>query len=119
MRIPKQCVCDALTASSGLAALIGDRIYHERPPETPVWPLITYKQVAGTADKADGINYMGRARIEIKAWGDEGLEDIADEILAAMNTCRGGPVLVFETELLDGVTLKRIHIMDFNLIVKL
>lgn len=120
MRSAKEYVCAALTTSSGLAALVGERIYYQGPEEVPVYPLITYREVGGTADKADGINYMGRSRIEIKIWGKNGLEDIADEVMAAMNICRGGPTLASSIDLpRDSASLVKGKALDFNLIVKL
>lgn len=117
MKAAKERVYEALTGSGTLQSYVGDRIYHHHPPVEVQLPCITYRQVAGHADTADGVPALGKARIEVKIWGETGLEDIAAAVISALSgvPCR----FVSEVDLWDAVLLCQVKALDFEVFAAL
>ena len=111
MKPGKQLLYEALTSAT-VSGLVGGRIYHHHPPKEPALPLITYRQVAGTVDTADGAPAFARSRIEVKIWGQGGLEDIAMAVLSAVANlpCR----MVSDVDLYDYDLMCRVKAVDFE-----
>ena len=112
MKGAKYALYQALMGNATVSGLVGGRIYHYYPPQPPTLPLITYRQVAGAADNADGVPAFGRARVEVKIWG-EGGENIAEAVRAAVSglACR----LVSDVDLYDYDLLCQVKAIDFEI----
>ncbi len=109
MKQAKINIVAALKASAPLAAIVSNRISDAWPAEKAVFPCVSYQQVSGTGEKADGrtIGFDEIYQISLFAKPEAGksastiLEDMATAVLDAMDDL--GASLVGNSDLLiDG-----------------
>lgn len=83
-----------LTASSGLTALVGQRIYPIIAPQDVTLPFITYRVGNAPLDQTkDHAGYLDRASVEFRIWADyiegqnayEMIEDIDYQLREALD----------------------------------
>ncbi len=110
----KEALRAALLGDTDLAALVGDRIFLGHAPEPAVYPLITYRFVAGSADNADGVPAIAKPRCEISVWGDE-VDPTVRQVFKTMEGFRFHKRLVSFVELWDATVLKRRTAIDFQI----
>ena len=118
MKSVNEAVYAALTGDATLAALVGDRIYKQFPPEQTTYPNVCYKQVSGGADNADGLPAVARARIQVDIRAETGMDDIAEATISAMCSVRGAVTLANEVDAFDHSCMKPLHMMDFLVVRK-
>jgi len=114
----KRQVREALLANPAISAAVDDRVYLAWPPAKPTYPLITYRQVGGSEDLADGGPFAVRPRIEVKVWADSGLEELGEAVKQAVRGVRGVVRLVSEVDLFDYESLKRVKALDFSILAR-
>ncbi|MEW6555078.1 MAG: DUF3168 domain-containing protein [Actinomycetota bacterium] len=119
MKAIKQAVYSALAEDATVQGYVGDRIYLSWPPEKPTYPLITFRQVGGAEELADGVSFLVRPRIEVKIWAESGLEDIAEAVRSAMRGVPGIVKLVSDVDLFDHNSLKHVKVLDFSILTRL
>lgn len=58
-----------LKASTGLAALVSDRIYPDVMPDTPIYPAVTYQKLSGSSARgAVGDPPLMTASFQVSSW---------------------------------------------------
>lgn len=71
-----------LLADSGIAALVGDRIYHIKMPQGVTQPSIVFNRISGQGDHhMQGASGLNRPRIQIDCWA----KSSADAAVALAN----------------------------------
>lgn len=67
-----------LQASSGLVALVGDRIYPDQLPETPQFPALTFRKVGGGGKRGATSNPgLMHASVQVSVWARSRPETVA------------------------------------------
>jgi hypothetical protein len=94
-----------LLAQSGIAALIGTRVYPMKLPQSPTLPAITYQRVSGSrVQSLTGPSGMAHPRIQVDCWAAsyDGAKALAAEVQddldgyrGTMGTTRVGGVIVY------------------------
>jgi len=85
---------------AGLAALVGERIYPVRLPQTPTLPAVTYQRISGTTRYShDGDSGLYSARWQFSCWAEHYMEAVAvgAQVKGAVHTWRnahGQPAFV-------------------------
>lgn len=99
-----------LSADSGVAALIASdgitRIWHNKPPQNPTFPYITYEITSGAPEyHLNGQSNLINNKIEINIWAKstKNLTDINAAIKLSLSAFRGTVIGV----LIHGVFLER------------
>lgn len=68
-----------LTNYAGLTALVGQRSYHAKLPQSPAYPAVTY-QVVSTEPRESQFAYADsgavRRRVQLSAWSRDALEAV-------------------------------------------
>jgi len=80
--------------AAGVKALIDDRMFPLRAPDTAVFPLITYQRIGGDRDSThDGNSGLDNSRIQFSCWSESYLvaKNLALEVVKAL-TGRAGPM---------------------------
>lgn len=99
-----------LSADSGVSALISSdgiaRIWHNKPPQNPTFPYITYEITSGAPEyHLNGQSTLVNSQIELNIWAKstKDLTDINKAVRASLSALRGtiNDVLVY------GVFLQR------------
>lgn len=102
----------ALLGDATLQGYVGDRVYTQFPEVEPVYPLITYALVGGSAVNTDGAPAINQPRYEVRVFGEE-VDPIASRIIAVLGAGRWPCRLVSEIEL-DGGPHLNIKALDFR-----
>lgn len=80
-----------LQASSGLAALVGDRIYPDQMDDPPVYPSVTFQKMGGAGARGAVKNPgLQRASMQVSTWSQSRAEAvlIAAEVRRALDRKR-------------------------------
>lgn len=95
-----------LTADSGIAALIGTRVYPVMLPEDPTLPALLYKFVGGASSPTLTTSGMQRSRLEIDCYGAtyDDASALRSAVIAALNG--------FQDELGDGTYLQNAELLN-------
>lgn len=78
-----------ITGDTGVAALIGDRLYPTKLPEGTARPAVTYARTATRRDYGvSGVLNPVRATVEVSCWGDSyaDAKTLADAVRQATRT---------------------------------
>lgn len=81
-----------LTGFSGLANLIGARVYEHLQPQNPVYPAVVYTRVSAARVTAMGADPgLVHSRFQIDAWslGAKEARDVAEQVRQALERWRG------------------------------
>jgi hypothetical protein len=103
-----------LSATSGLTALVGTRIYPLIMPQGATYPAVTYQRISTEPRESCMVADCGiaRARIQVTAWAEafSAAKAIADQVRQALQrwTTTGiqGPFIIGEYDLYDEEALK-------------
>jgi hypothetical protein len=116
-----EAVYSALSGDATISAMVGAEIHRHFPPEEATTPNISFFQVSGGADNADGVPAISRARIQvdIRATPEDDPDGIGDAVVSAMGGIHGAVSLANERDGFDQVNLVPVQMKDFIIVAKL
>lgn len=80
-----------LSGSTGLVALVGDRIFRTDIPQNPVKPYVAYRKVGAPREEVlTGPTGEEEARVEVACFGDNAAEaeSVSEQVRGAMSGWR-------------------------------
>lgn len=87
----EQVIVTRLTSFAGLSALIGQRVYPKRSPQSPTLPYVTYQAVSGSSQQfLNDPTDVAMPRIQVDAWArsHESARAVSGQIVAALHLWR-------------------------------
>jgi hypothetical protein len=91
MTLIAEALAARLAAFSGLAALVGTRIYARKLPQGPTYPAVTYYRVSGMREESlSGASGLAHPRYTVTAWATTyaGAQAVAEQVRLALECYR-------------------------------